>query len=155
MHARDEIRTITAADPKRAHVTDKENVRRRLVGGGVVSLVILAILLLVVGTPTTVAAAAPFAWLAVGGLALLLAGQLERLPLGVVTVGWPRVAGVGLAVLALGSSVIGFGQLLVVPGVWGLLQATLAVLVGLLLAFGALECLLGGVGLDEETFAVE
>ncbi|WP_049927708.1 hypothetical protein [Halopiger goleimassiliensis] len=136
-------------------MTDKESVRRRLVGGGVVSIGMLALLLVVVGAPATVPEAIPFAWFGVGGLALLVAGRRERVSLGGTSVGWPRVAGVGLAVLALGSSVLGFAYLLVAPDAWSLLRAALALLVGLLLSFGALECLLGGVGLDEETFAVE
>lgn len=136
-------------------MSDKESVRSRLVGSGVVTLVLVGLLVLVAGVPTRAPEQFLIAWLAVGGIALLLAGRYERLSLGVASVGWPRVAAVGLAILAVGSSTIGFLQLLAAPSTLGLLQATLALFVGLLLAFGTLECLLGGVGLDEETFVVE
>ncbi|AFZ73298.1 hypothetical protein [Natronobacterium gregoryi] len=136
-------------------MSDKERVRRRLVGGGVVTLVMVGLLAILTGVPTRGVDLLPFAWLAAGGVALLLAGRYERLPLGVVPVGWPRVAAVGLAILAVGSSTLGFLQLLANPSMLGLLQVGLALFVALLLAFGALECLLGGVGLDEETFVVE
>ncbi|SDR15097.1 hypothetical protein [Natronobacterium texcoconense] len=136
-------------------MSDKEEVRSRLVGGGVVTLVIVGLLAVLIGVPTRGAELLPLAWLGGGGLALLLAGRYERLPLGVVTVGWPRVAAVGLGILAVGSSTFGFLQLLANPSMLGLLQVGLALFVALLLAFGALECWLGGVGLDEETFVVE
>lgn len=136
-------------------MTDKESVRRRLVGGGVVSMAMAAVLVLVVGAPATLAEALPFAWLAGGGLALFAAGWRERLSLGVATVGWPRVAALGLAILAAGSSTIGFGLLLTGSGALSVLQGLLGLFVALLLAFGALECLLGGVAIDEHAFVVE
>lgn len=92
-------------------MTDKAAFRRRLLGGGLLSLV-MAVGLAVALEPTTPTAWLPVAWIGIGGLALLTAAGLERLPLGVVTIGWPRVAAVGLGILALGSSTFGFVQLL-------------------------------------------
>ncbi|SFB83971.1 hypothetical protein SAMN05444422_102321 [Halobiforma haloterrestris] len=136
-------------------MTRKEDVRRRLAGGGAVSIAIAGLLVLAVGTPTAPTEVLPFAWLVVSGAALLAAGRLERLPLGVVAVGWPRVAAVGLAMLSIGSSTLGFGRLFTASDIFGLAQAALALFTALLLALAALECLLGGVGLDGEAFLVE
>ncbi|OVE85310.1 hypothetical protein [Natronolimnobius baerhuensis] len=135
-------------------MTDKAAFRRRLLGGGLLSLV-MAVGLAVALEPTTPTAWLPVAWIGIGGLALLTAAGLERLPLGVVTIGWPRVAAVGLGILALGSSTFGFVQLLTEASSLSLIYAGFALVAALALAIVTLECLLGGVGLDEETFAVE
>ena len=136
-------------------MTDKRSLRRRFVGGGVVSLLMAGVLVALSGSPTNPAALFPVAWLVAGGGALLLAGRRERVPLGVGTATWPRVGAFGLALLALGSSTIGFLQLLEGPAGLGWLNAAVPIVVSLLLAFVALECWLGGVGLDEEAFVVE
>ena len=134
-------------------MTTKQSLRRRFLGGGVASLA-TAVVLVVLGDSTAVSLL-PAAWLAVGGGALLVAGRRERVSLGAATVSWPRIGAFGLAIIALGSSTLGFLQLLEGPDGWGWLTAGIALVVSLLLAFVALECWLGGVGLDEEAFAVE
>ncbi|MEY7848779.1 hypothetical protein AB7C87_06190 [Natrarchaeobius sp. A-rgal3] len=136
-------------------MTDTEDVRRRLVGGGAISAGGVVILVVLAGVPTTPAEAIPVVWIGVGGVLLVLSGRLERLSLGVTTVGWPRVGAVGLAILAVGSSTVGFVQLLEASGWFGLLNAVFALGVALILAFGALECWFGGLQIDEDAFAVE
>lgn len=150
-----EIRTITGEGPQDSSMTTKRSLRRRFVGGGVVSVLLAVVLVALSEGATTPAAVVPIAWLVAGGGALLVAGRTERLPLGVTTVGWPRVAAVGLAVLSIGSSTIGFLQFLTGPAGFGWLTGTITLVVALLLALATLECWLGGVGLDEEAFAVE
>lgn len=130
------------------------SLRRRLgVCGGVTLAVVAGLFAL--GGPTTTIDLFLIGWLAFGGLALLVVGVRDRLALGVTTVGWPRIAAVGLAVLSVAASSVGFLQLLTAPGGWGILTACLALGTSLILAFGALECGLGGVQLDEELFTVE
>ncbi|MWV38322.1 hypothetical protein [Natrialba sp. INN-245] len=136
-------------------MTDTEDVRRRLVGGGVIAAGSVVVLVVLAGIPTTLAEAVPVVWIAVGGGMLILAGRLERLSLGVTAVGWPRIGAVGLAILALGSSTVGFVQLLEASGWGGLLNAVFALGVALILAFGALECWFGGLQIDEDAFVVE
>lgn len=128
--------------------------QRRFLGGGLVTLAV-AVGLPVLGGLTTAIDLFLVSWLAVGGVFLVVAGTQNRVPLGIATVGWPRIAAVGLAVLSLGSSSFGFMQLLTSPSGWGLLNAGLALLASLVLALATLECVLGGVQLDEELFSVD
>lgn len=136
-------------------MTDKDTLRRRFLGGGLLSLVVAGVLVFVLGVPADPVAWLPIAWLVVGGAALLVAGARERLPLGVTTVGWPRVAAFGLGVLAIGSSTFGFLHFLEGGGALGLLNAGVAIVLAMVLALVALECWLGGVGIDEDAFVVE
>ncbi|NGM68122.1 hypothetical protein G6M89_03695 [Natronolimnobius sp. AArcel1] len=135
-------------------MTEKDAFRRRLLGGGLLSLVLAGGLALSL-EPTELLTWLPTAWIGTGGLALLIAASVERLPLGVTTIGWPRIAAVGLAILALGSSTFGFVQLLTGASSLSLVYAGFALVAALALSIVTLECLLGGVGLDGETFAVE
>ncbi len=107
-------------------MSTKQSVRRRFLGGGFVSLAIAGGLFVAFGAPTQLEDLLLLSWLAIGGLALVVAAAVERLPLGVVSVSWPRIGAVGLAVLALGSSTVGFVQLLEVSGWVGLLNAVFA-----------------------------
>lgn len=127
----------------------KDRLRRGFLGVGVVTLV-LALGIVVLAGPTPVTAAL-FGWLAVGGCLLVAAGSRER----IAGVGWPRIGAVGLAVLALGSTTLGFTQLLAGAGGWTLLNGVVMLFVGLALVLFALECWLGGAGMDPETFAVD
>lgn len=133
----------------------KNTVRRRFAGGGAVTLLLAGVLAVLFGGPTTPVALAVLGWLAIAGSALLVAGVRERISLGATTVGWPRVAAFGLATLALGSTTLGFARLFGGGGGWALLNGLVLLLVGLVLVRVALECWLGGVRTDEETFAVE
>ncbi|OIB58294.1 hypothetical protein [Natrialba sp. SSL1] len=128
--------------------------QRRLLGGGLVALLVAAGLLTLDGAGDTLTQFI-MGWLAAGGALLVIAGLQSRFPLGVATLGWPKLAAAGLAILSVGSSTVGFLQLIVAPVGWGLLNGILAVLAALVLALGALECWLGGVLLDEELFAVD
>ncbi|WP_394739144.1 hypothetical protein [Natronococcus roseus] len=127
----------------------KDRLRRGFLGVGVVTLV-LAVGIVVLAGPTPVTAAL-FGWLAIGGCLLVAAAVRERL----AGVGWPRIASVGLAVLALGATTLGFVQLLAGAGGWTLLNGILMLVVGLVLVLLTLECWLGGVGIAPETFAVD
>ncbi|ADD04847.1 uncharacterized protein Nmag_1267 [Natrialba magadii ATCC 43099] len=131
-----------------------ETLQRRLLGGGLVALLVAASLLTLDGAGATLNQFI-VGWLAAGGALLVVAGLQNRFPLGVATLGWPKLAAAGLAILSIGSSTVGFLQLFVAPAGLGLLNGILAVLAALVLALGALECWLGGVLLDEELFAVE
>ncbi|ELZ01548.1 hypothetical protein C482_07229 [Natrialba chahannaoensis JCM 10990] len=131
-----------------------ETLQRRLLGGGLVALLVAAGLLTLDGAGATLNQFI-VGWLAAGGALLVVAGLQTRFPLGVVTLGWPKLAAAGLAILSIGSSTVGFLQLFVAPVGWGLLNGILAVLAALVLALGALECWLGGVLLDEDLFAVD
>ncbi|THE63933.1 hypothetical protein D8Y22_15910 [Salinadaptatus halalkaliphilus] len=133
----------------------RDRIRRTLAGGGALTLAMVVVLLAIADVPTAPAQLLPIAWFGVGGALVILAGRRDRLSLGTVRVGWPRVAAVGLALLAIGSSTLGFVQLLVGTGGWGLAQAAISLLVSFVLAVGALECLLGGVAIDEDAFDIE
>lgn len=127
----------------------KDRLRRGFLGVGVVTLVLaLGIVVLAGTTPVT---AALFGWLALGGCLLVAAAVRER----IASVGWPRIGAVGLAVLALGATTLGFVQLLAGAGGWTLLNGILMLIVGLVLVLLTLECWLGGVGIASETFAVD
>lgn len=131
----------------------KETVRHGFAGAGLVT-VLLAIGLVVFGgvTPVTGLLAG---WLAIVGTLLFVAGVRERVSVGGVTVDWPRIGAVGMAALALGSTTLGFAQLLSGPGGWQSFNGIATLFVGLYLVWVALECWLGGVRMDPETFAVE
>jgi hypothetical protein len=131
----------------------KETVRRGFVGAGVVTALLAVGFVIFAGT--TPIATAMFGWLATVGVLLFAAGVRERVSLGGATVGWPRIGAVGMAILALGSTTLGFVQLLDVPGGWRLFNGVAMLFVGFVLVLFALECWLGGVGMDSETFAVE
>ncbi|RQG86913.1 hypothetical protein EA462_14735 [Natrarchaeobius halalkaliphilus] len=133
----------------------KETVRHGFAVAGVVTGLLAGGLVVLSGGLETTGERAMILWLAVAGGALFVAGVRERFPLGVVTVGWPRVAAFGLALLALGSSVIGFTQLFTGPSGLGILNVVVALFVAMYVGVVALECLLGGVRMDEETFVVE
>jgi hypothetical protein len=131
----------------------KETIRRGFAGAGFVT-VLLAVGFVVFAGVTPLSAFMA-GWLGIGGALLALAGVRERVSLGGSSVGWPKVGAVGLAALALGSTTIGFTQLLTGTGVWQLANGVVMLFVGLYLVFVALECWLGGVRMGPETFAVE
>ncbi|MFC4439300.1 MULTISPECIES: hypothetical protein [Natrialbaceae] len=131
----------------------KETVRHGFTGAGIVTM-LLAVGLVAFGgvTPVTGFLAG---WLAIVGTLLFVAGVRERVSVGGATVGWPRIGAVGMAALALGSTTLGFAQLLTGSGGWQLFNGIAMLFVGLYLVWVALECWLGGVRMDQETFAVE
>lgn len=131
----------------------KETVRHGFAGAGFVTV------LLAVGF-AVFAGLTPFSlgmigWLAAAGVLLFVAGVRERLSVGGATVGWPKLGAVGMALLALGSITLGFVQLLDLPGGWRLFNGVAMLFVGFVLVLFALECWLGGVGMDSETFVVD
>ena len=137
----------------------KTVVRRGFAGGGAATL--LLAVLFAVGSggrdgrePTTLLLAG---WLAAVGLSLLLAGRRERLTVGGRPLGWPRVAAVGISVLAVGSGVFGLSRLsqFAVGNTRWLLTGLVTVFVLGYLVWFALECWRGGWQLDEAMFAVE
>ncbi|WP_293027791.1 hypothetical protein [Natronococcus sp.] len=131
----------------------KESVKRGFaVAGAVTLLLAVGIVVLAGTTPVTLLL---FAWFATAGGLLLVAGVRERISLGDTGVGWPRIGAVGLATLALGSTTLGFTQLLAGAGGWTLLNGVVMLFVGFALVLFALECWLGGAGMDPETFAVD
>ncbi|SEW13555.1 hypothetical protein [Natrinema salifodinae] len=134
----------------------KAVVRRGFAGGGIATL-LLAGLFLIGGEPTQPSTLAMTAWLAAVGVALFIAGTRERVILGTRTVGWPRLAAVGIGVLAVGWGIVGFSQLRefeTAGGPW-LLTAAITLFSLAYFAWFARECWTGGYYLDEETFAVE
>ncbi|RZH68104.1 hypothetical protein [Natrinema altunense] len=134
----------------------KTVVRHGFTGGGVATLLLAG--LFVVNAD----AAAPsmlllIGWLAAVGVVLLLAGTRERLVVAGRTVGWPRVAAVGIWILAIGAGAFGVSQLRTLEigsGTW-LLTAAMTVFAMGYLAWFARECWTGGRQLDDEMFAVE
>ncbi|MFP8951591.1 hypothetical protein ACLI4Z_01285 [Natrialbaceae archaeon A-arb3/5] len=133
-------------------MSDTSGIRGNLVGGGVVTLGMVVVLIGATGVPTGAADLLPVVWFTVGGVLLLAAGRLDRFPLGVTSVGWPRTAAVGLAILAAGSSALGFLQLMIGTDGWDFVQAGMSLVLSLFLAIGALECWHGGIALDEDAF---
>ncbi|QCS41462.1 hypothetical protein [Natrinema versiforme] len=134
----------------------KAVVRRGFTGGGVATL-LLAGLFVVGGDPSGASTLLLAGWLAVVGVALLLAGTRERLVVAGRPVGWPRVAAVGIGALAVGTGVFGITQLRsleVASGPW-LLTVAITVFAMGYLAWFARECWTGGRRLDGEMFAVE
>ncbi|MFD1563407.1 hypothetical protein ACFR99_07590 [Haloarchaeobius amylolyticus] len=133
----------------------KAVVRRGFAGGGAATLLLAGLFAVGGGTePMTLLLAG---WLAVVGLSLLLAGRRERLTVGGRTVGWPRVAAVGICVLAVGSGVFGLSRLrqFAVGSTTWLLTGLVTLFVLGYLAWFALECWRGGWQLDDAMFAVE
>jgi len=133
----------------------KAVVRRGFAGGGAATL-LLAVLFAVGGgtEPTTLLLAG---WLAVVGLSLLLAGRRERLTVAGRTLGWPRVAAVGIGILAIGSGAFGLSRLrqFAVGSTMWLLTSLITIFVLGYLAWFALECWRGGWLLDDAMFTVE
>ncbi|SIS12286.1 hypothetical protein [Natronorubrum thiooxidans] len=134
----------------------KRIVRRGLAGGGLVTL-LLAASFLVLGEPTQPTTVALMAWLVVVGAAMLAAGNRERVSIGSVTVSWPRVAAVAIALLAVGWTTISAVSLLEGDGITGLgsLEAVLTAMVVGYFAWFARECWVGGALLAADTFAVD
>ncbi|RQG91023.1 hypothetical protein [Natrarchaeobius chitinivorans] len=133
----------------------KDTVRRGFAAAGFVTILLAGGIVVFWGGLSAPGAAWQIGWLVIVGLTLFAAGVRERLPLGVRTVGWPRVAAVGLALLAVGSSTVGFATLLSGPSGFGLLTAAVTLFVAVYGGLFALECWFGGLRMDEETFAVE
>jgi hypothetical protein len=134
----------------------KTVVRHGFTGGGVATL-LLAGLFVVSGDFQDPVTLFLIGWLAAVGVVLVLAGTRERLRLGSQAVGWPRLAAVGIAILAVGCGGFGLSQLrnfAVASGPW-LLTVAGTVFVLAYFAWFALECWAGGWQLDEEMFAVE
>ncbi|WP_222917052.1 hypothetical protein [Natrinema sp. SYSU A 869] len=134
----------------------KTVVRHGFTGGGVATL-LLAGLFVVSGGSTTPSTLLLIGWLTAVGVVLLLAGTRERLAIGDRTVGWPRVAAVGIGILAVGCGGFGLSQLRgleATSGPW-LLTATATVFAMGYLIWFARECWTGGRQLDGEMFAVE
>lgn len=134
----------------------KTVLRHGFVGGGVATL-LLAGLFVFAGDPTGPVMPVLAGWLAVVGFALLLAGTRERVTVAGRTVGWPRVAAGGIAVLGIGAAGFGVAQLRsleTASGPWLLAVAVTVFGIGYV-AWFALECWAGGRRLDEEMFAVE
>ncbi|OLZ39807.1 hypothetical protein A6E15_01880 [Natrinema saccharevitans] len=134
----------------------KTVVRRGFAGGGVATL-LLAGLFVVGGESGAVSTLVPAGWLGAVGVTLLLAGTRERLAIAGRPVGWPRVAAVGVCLLAAGCGGFGLTQLdeFATGSVPWLLTAALTVFVMGYFGWFARECWTGGRLLDEETFAVE
>ena len=133
----------------------KPIVRRGFAGGGVATLLLAGLFAVGGGTePTTLLLAG---WLAAVGLSLLLAGRRERVTVGGRTIGWPRVAAVGIGLLAVGSSAFGLSRLrrFAVGETMWLLTGLVTLFVLGYLAWFALECWRGGWQLDDAMFAVE
>ncbi|RQH01926.1 hypothetical protein [Natrarchaeobius oligotrophus] len=133
----------------------KETIRHGFAAAGFVTILLAAGIVVLSGGLPASGTAWLIGWFVAAGLALLVAGLRERLPLGVTTVGWPRVAAVGLALLAIGSSTVGFATLLSGPSGFGLVNVAVTLFVAVYVGFVALECWFGGVRMDENTFAVE
>ncbi|MFA9417075.1 hypothetical protein [Natrinema sp. HArc-T2] len=133
----------------------KAVVRRGFAGGGGAALLLAALFAIGGGTESTTLLLA--GWLAVVGLSLLLAGRRERLTVGGRTLGWPRVAAIGIGVLAVGSGAFGLSRLrqFAVGSTTWLLTGLLTIFVLGYLAWFALECWRGGWHLDDAMFAVE
>lgn len=134
----------------------KTVVRHGFAGGGIATL-LLAGLFLVGGDPTAPSTLVLAGWLAAVGVALFLAGTYERLVVGGRTVGWPRVAAVGVGLLAVGCGGFGLSQLRDLEPASGPWLLTVAITVFVLgyFAWFALECWTGGWRLDDELFALE
>ncbi|ELZ18848.1 hypothetical protein C478_00160 [Natrinema thermotolerans DSM 11552] len=134
----------------------KTVVRRGFTGGGVATL-LLAGLFVVGGEPGAVSTLVPAGWLGAVGVTLFLAGTRERLAIAGRTVGWPRVAAVGICLLAVGCGGFGLTQLgaFAVGSVPWLLTAALTVFAVGYFGWFARECWTGGRLLDAEIFAVE
>jgi hypothetical protein len=131
----------------------KDTVRRGFVGAGLLSGLLGVGFVVFEGvTPVSLFVVG---WLGLAGALLVVAGVRERVPIGGSAVGWPKLGAVGLGVLALGSTTLGFTQLLIGTGGWQLANGVIMLLVGLYLVFVALECWLGGVRMDPETFTIE
>ncbi|QCW03090.1 hypothetical protein [Natrinema pallidum] len=134
----------------------KTVVRRGFTGGGVATL-LLASLFVISGGFRNSTTLALTGWLTAVGIVLLLAGTRERIVVGSRTVGWPRLAAVGIGILAVGAGGFGLSQLRgfeVASGPWLLTVAGTVFVLGYF-AWFALECWAGGWQLDEEVFAVE
>lgn len=134
----------------------KAVVRRGFAGGGFATL-LLAGLFLVGGDFAAPSTLLLTGWLAAVGVVLVLAGTRERLSVGGRTVGWPRVAAVGIAILAVGCGAFGLSQLRqfeVASAAW-LLTAVMTVFALGYFAWFASECWTGGRRLDDELFTVE
>ncbi|MDF9744559.1 hypothetical protein [Natrinema salsiterrestre] len=134
----------------------KPVVRRGFAGGGVATL-LLAGLFVISGGFRSSTTLVLIGWLTAVGIALLLAGTRERVVVGGRTVGWPRLAAVGIGILAVGSGGFGLSQLrgfAVASGPW-LLTVAGTIFVLAYFAWFALECWTGGRYLDDEMFAVE
>ncbi|ELY47556.1 hypothetical protein [Natronorubrum sulfidifaciens] len=134
----------------------KRVVRHGLTGGGFGTL-LLAASFLVLGTPTNAATVALVAWLVVVGGSMVAAGTRERVSVGSVTLEWPRVAAVAIALLAVGWATISAVGLLEGDGITGLgtLEIAITALVVGYFAWFARECWVGGALLGAETFAVD
>lgn len=134
----------------------KRLVRRGLAGGGFVTL-LLAAAFVALDPVTTPATIGVVAWLALVGAALLVAGRRERVDVGSRTVGWPRLAAVAIALLALGWGTISVVALLEGDGITGLGSLELVLTAGMVAYFAwfARECWLGGELIPEETFVLE
>ncbi len=134
----------------------KTVVRRGFAGGGVATL-LLAGLFVVGGEPGAVSTLVPAGWLGAVGVTLLLAGTRERLAVAGRTVGWPRVAAVGVSLLAAGCGGFGLVQLdgFAAGSVPWLLTAAITLFATGYFGWFARECWTGGRLLDEEIFAVE
>ncbi|WP_226480473.1 hypothetical protein [Natrinema amylolyticum] len=133
----------------------KTVVRNGFTGGGAATL-LLAGLFVAGGDPNGAATLLLAGWLAVVGVALLLAGTRERVVVAGRPVGWPRVAAVGIGTLAVGTGVFGVTRLRsleVASGPW-LLTAAITVFAMGYLSWFARECWTGGRQLDDELFAV-
>ncbi|QLK27510.1 hypothetical protein HYG81_07890 [Natrinema zhouii] len=134
----------------------KTIVRRGLTGSGVATL-LLAASFVVLGSPTTPSTLLLISWLVVVGSAMVAAGHRERVSIGSTTLGWPRVAAIAIALLAIGWAAVSVAGLLANETVTGLgpLEAVLTVGVVGYFAWFARECWVGGASLDEETFTVD
>lgn len=137
--------------------TKKTVVRHGLTGGGFATLLLAGSFVVALGVPTTPSTVGVVSWLVLVGSAMLVAGLRERVSIGSTTVGWPRVAAVAVAAIALGWGAISLASLYAGDGITGLgpFEAVLTLGMVAYFAWFARECWVGGARIDEETFAVE
>ncbi|MFB1063822.1 hypothetical protein [Natrinema sp. H-ect4] len=135
----------------------KAIIRRGLTGGGVATLLLAASFVAALGVPTTPSLLLLVSWLGVVGSTMVVAGRRERVSIGSTTLGWPRVAAIAIALLAVGWAAVSVAGLLAGETITGLgpLEAVLTVGVVGYFAWFARECWVGGASIDDETFVVD
>ncbi|WP_436345337.1 hypothetical protein [Natronorubrum sp. FCH18a] len=135
----------------------KTVVRHGLAGGGFVTLLLAGMFVVALGVPTTLSMLGVVSWLVLAGATMLVAGLRERVTIGSRTVGWPRVAAVAIAMIAVGWGTISLAALVEGDGITGLGAFEVVLTAGMVgyFAWFARECWVGGGRIDEETFAVD
>jgi len=98
----------------------KAIIRRGLTGGGVATLLLAASFVAALGVPTTPSLLLLVSWLGVVGSTMVVAGRRERVSIGSTTLGWPRVAAIAIALLAVGWAAVSVAGLLAGETITGL-----------------------------------